>query len=121
MLAFADDTNENSIDIYIGEDRPDIGLNTYSTIGLSKFPVDLVCSDGREIRVEYIGMCNSDFSEFPNIVASCAFNIIKDNYICKPGMVAIDAIADYCDERRFDSRCSYIINVLNNSILMICP
>ena len=98
VLAFADDTNENSIDIYIGEDRPDIGLNTYSTIGLSKFPVDLVCSDGREIRVEYIGMCNSDFSEFPNIVASCAFNIIKDNYICKPGMVAIDAIADYCDE-----------------------
>ena len=79
VLAFADDTNENSIDIYIGEDRPDIGLNTYSTIGLSKFPVDLVCSDGREIRVEYIGMCNSDFSEFPNIVASCAFNIIKDN------------------------------------------
>ena len=51
VLAFADDTNENSIDIYIGEDRPDIGLNTYSTIGLSKFPVDLVCSDGREIRV----------------------------------------------------------------------
>ena len=45
VLAFADDTNENSIDIYIGEDRPDIGLNTYSTIGLSKFPVDLVCSD----------------------------------------------------------------------------
>ena len=28
----------------------------------------------------------------------CGFNIIKDNYICKPGMVAIDAIADYCDE-----------------------
>ena len=72
VLAFADDTNENSIDIYIGEDRPDIGLNTYSTIGLSKFPVDLVCSDGREIRVEYIGMCNSDFSEFPNIVAPAA-------------------------------------------------
>ena len=24
VLAFADDTNENSIDIYIGEDRPDI-------------------------------------------------------------------------------------------------
>ena len=23
VLAFADDTNENSIDIYIGEDRPD--------------------------------------------------------------------------------------------------
>ena len=36
VLAFADDTNENSIDIYIGEDRPDIGLNTYSTIGLLK-------------------------------------------------------------------------------------
>ena len=67
VLAFADDTNENSIDIYIGEDRPDIGLNTYSTIGLSKFPVDLVCSDGREIRVEYIGMCNSDFSEFRRV------------------------------------------------------
>ena len=97
-LVFADDTNQNSIDIYIGENRPDIGINTYSTIGLSKYPIDLICEDGREIRVEYIGMCNSDFHEFSNIVASCAFNIIKDNYICKPGMVAVDAIADYCDE-----------------------
>lgn len=98
VFSFADDTNQNSIDIYIGENRPDIGINTYSTIGLSKYPIDLICEDGREIRVEYIGMCNSDFHEFSNIVASCAFNIIKDNYICKPGMVAVDAIADYCDE-----------------------
>lgn len=58
----------------------------------------MICDDGREIRVEYIGMCNSDFYEFSNIVASCAFNIIKDNCTCKPGMVAVDAIADYCDE-----------------------
>ncbi len=28
-LVFADDTNQNSIDIYIGENRPDIGINTY--------------------------------------------------------------------------------------------
>lgn len=98
VLSFKDEIDENSIDIYIGENRPDIGINTYSTIGLSKYPIDLISSDGREIRVEYIGMCNSDVEYYGNVMASCAFNIIKDNYTCRPGMVAIDAIADYCEK-----------------------
>lgn len=98
VLSFSDESNENKIDIYIGENRPDMGLNTYSTIGLSQYSIDLICGDGREIRVEYIGMCNSDFSYYANIIASCALNIIKDNYSCKPGMVAIDAISNYCND-----------------------
>lgn len=98
VISYADETSEYSIDIYIGENRPDIGLSTYSTIGLSNYPINVIAKDGREIRIEYIGMCKSSFNEFPNIVASCAFNIIKDNYSCMPGMVAINAISSYCNE-----------------------
>lgn len=98
VVSFADETNENKIDIYIGENRPDIGINTYSTIGLSQYSIDLERKDGREIRVEYICMCNSDFADCSNIMATCAFNIVKDNYSCRPGMITYDAIACYCDD-----------------------
>lgn len=83
------------MDIYIGENRPDIGLSTYSTIGLSEYPIAIADKQGREIRVEFIGMCGSDFTEFPNILASCAFNIIKDHYSCAPGMVNLNVIDEY--------------------------
>ena len=97
VVSFRDETNQYSVDMYIGENRPDIGLSTYSTIGLSEHTIDLFDRTGREIRVEFIGMCGSDFAEFPNIIASCAFNIIKDRYSCMPGMVNINAIDDYYD------------------------
>ena len=97
VLSYADEAKENQIDMYIGENRPDIGLTTYSTIGLSEYSIGLINQTGKEIRIEFIGMCNSDFLEFPNIIASCAFNIIKGNYSCTPGMVNPNVIDQYYD------------------------
>ena len=42
-------------------------------------------------------MCDSEFEEFPNILASCAFNIIKDKYSCSPGTVYPNMIDEYYD------------------------
>lgn len=97
VLSYADESEEHHIDMYIGANRPDIGLTTYSTIGLSEYSIGLKNKAGKEIRVEFIGMCDSDFLEFPNIIASCAFNIIKDNYSCAPGMVNPNVIDLYYD------------------------
>ena len=98
VISFADETNKFKVDIYIGENRPDIGFSTYSTIGLSNYTIGLVDEHEHEIRVEFIGMCVNDFVEFPNIIASCAFNIIKDSYSCRPGMVVPNIIRDYDDK-----------------------
>ncbi len=95
VISYFDETESHKIDIYIGENRPDVGLTTYSTIGLSEYPIEIVDRQGREIRVEFIGMCTSEFTSFPNILASCAFNIIKDHYSYTPGMVNMNVIDDY--------------------------
>ena len=57
VISFADETNKFKVDIYIGENRPDIGFSTYSTIGLSNYTIGLVDEHEHEIRVEFIGMC----------------------------------------------------------------
>lgn len=90
-----DESKTSEIDMYIGEDRPDIGLSTYATIGLSEYSIGLQCTDGRELRTEFISLCNSDVEFFPNIIATCAFNIIKDGYSCKPGAVYPNVIEEY--------------------------
>ena len=97
VVSYSDETTKYKVDIYIGENRPDIGLSTYSTIGLSEDPIAMTDNQGRDIRVEFIGMCGSDFTKFPNILASCAFNIIKDHYSCAPGMVNLNVIDEYYD------------------------
>jgi hypothetical protein len=98
VVTFYDEPNVSKIDIYIGEDRPDFGITTYSTIGLSEHSIGLKMDSDEEIRVEFIGICNSDVIEFPNIIASCAFNIINDQYGCKPGTVYPDVIHEYYDD-----------------------
>ena len=82
VISFADETNKFKVDIYIGENRPDIGFSTYSTIGLSNYTIGLVDEHEHEIRVEFIGMCVNDFVEFPNIIASCREHFCIEGCFC---------------------------------------
>lgn len=95
VMSYLDESENYKVDLYIGNDRPDIGIVTYSTIGLSEYSIDLIDQRNREIRVEFIGVCNSEIPQFPNIIASCAFNIMKDHYSCRPGMVNPNIIEEY--------------------------
>ena len=87
VVRYHDGNNISTIDLYIGVDRPDFGITTFSTIGLSEHSIDLVSKDGKDIGVEFIAICNSDVLEFPNILATCAFNIINSKYSCTYGTV----------------------------------
>lgn len=95
VMKYCSDDNKADIDIYIGIDRPDVDITTYSTIGLSDFPVGLSTKDGKPIRVEFISVCKSESAFFGNILASCAFNIINENYTCKPGIVYPNVVNSY--------------------------
>lgn len=95
VTAYYDNTDTYRIDMYIGADCHEKGFTTYSTIGLSEYPIYLTDITGRQIVVEYIGICQSGYTEFADILASCAFNIIKNGCSCAPGMVYPNIICVY--------------------------
>lgn len=95
VIEFNDLNNISTIDIFIGLDRPYEGVTTYSTIGLSEYTVGLELEGNKELRVEFIGASENNFDKFANIVSSCAFNIINNNFGCKPGVVYPNVIHEY--------------------------
>lgn len=96
--SYYDRKEEAKIDLYIAKDRPEVMLSTYSTIGLSEYTIGVTDKKSREIRVEFIGVCSTEVEVFPNILSSCAFNIINSKYTCKPGIVYPGVISSYLKE-----------------------
>ena len=64
---YYDREEEAKIDIYMAKDRPENMLSTYSTIGLSEYTIGVKDKKGREIRVEFIGICSTEVEVFLNI------------------------------------------------------
>ena len=84
VVEYKDEEKKSNIDIFIGGDTPFKGMNTYSTIGLSDYSIGLLVED-KELRVEFIGSCESEYREYANILSSCTFNIINTQFSCSPG------------------------------------
>ena len=97
VVEYKDEEKKSNIDIFIGVDTPFKGMNTYSTIGLSDYSIDLLVED-KELRVEFIGSCESEYREYANILSSCAFNIINTQFSCSPGTVYPDVVSEYYKE-----------------------
>jgi hypothetical protein len=72
-------------------------VSSYATIGTSDAPLFF---RGKEyqVRAELVGACSSSFIEFPNVLATAAFNIIKSRWFCAPGVVFPDVFAMYRPE-----------------------
>lgn len=89
-----DDNRENSIVLFKAKDSPQRGVDTYSTVGLSGYPL---IKDGKEIdvRAEIIGACASNFDAFDNILATAAFCIINSKWFCAPGVIFPDIVSMY--------------------------
>ncbi|MFD0897277.1 suppressor of fused domain protein [Loigolactobacillus binensis] len=94
VMQYLNEDENASIDIFIGENRPDEGLTSYSTIGLSNYSIGLKTND-KKLRVELIGTSGTNFEYFGNIMSTCAFNIIVDHQSCHPGMVYTNIIDQY--------------------------
>jgi len=95
VTKFWDDLHISSIEILSCADRPEQGTTSYSTIGLFAHETDFTTSVGTTIRVELVGVSASFYSYFPNILATCAFNIINSNFTCYPGAIFRDVVSMY--------------------------
>ncbi|EJO5347061.1 suppressor of fused domain protein [Clostridium botulinum] len=94
VVKYWDDKKEHSIDILLCNDRPDDGVTSYSTIGLSSYSIGYK-TDNVPLRVEIVGACASGFDCFSNILASCAFNVINTKFKCYPGAIFENVVKFY--------------------------
>lgn len=74
-----DENNVSNIDILSTIDRPYEGVTSYSTIGLSDYSIGYSV-DEKPLRVEIVGASATMFELFPNILSTCAFNIINTKF-----------------------------------------
>ncbi len=89
---FWDEGEKSFIDILKCMDRPQVGVTSYSTIGLSDAPL---YKDGVEypVRLEIVGACGSGFTYFDNALATAAFCIINSKWFCYPGAIFSDILS----------------------------
>ncbi|WP_066064283.1 suppressor of fused domain protein [Neobacillus soli] len=90
-----DDNNKSSVDILSCDDNNEHGVLSFSTIGLSDFSIGYE-ENKVPIRVELVGA--SDFDCFPNVLATCAFNIINSKFDCSFGSIFKDVVKMYLPE-----------------------
>lgn len=94
IYEYRDDSENLNIDILRCDNCPWEGVASYSTIGLSDV-LGMETQQGIPFGVEFVGACRSDVEEFPNIMASAAFKVLKNRIRCKPHAILENAFADY--------------------------
>lgn len=87
-----DEDESHSVDVLRCADRPVPGLAVYSTLTLHDSPNHL---DEEDVRVELMGVAPADVEDYPNLLATAAFNVIKDGWLAAPGVVFPDLLTMY--------------------------
>jgi hypothetical protein len=89
---YYDGEEQHSIDILSCVDRPTADLVSHSTIGLHATANVMAGSD---IRIELAGISPRKAAEFPNMLSTAAFLVMKDGWLCAPGVVFPALVSDY--------------------------
>ena len=82
------------VDIFSSIDHPVQGVVTFSTIGLSDYPLSF---RGEEypVRIEIIGCGIRSNGLFPNLIVTASFHVISDSWFCSPGVIYPDIVSTY--------------------------
>jgi antitoxin YqcF len=94
VTRFWDEPNRSHVDILCAADAPQKGVRSYSTLGLSDWPL---YRDGKDfgVRIELVGACGANQKHFDNALSTAAFNIINSKWFCAPGVIFPDVLAMY--------------------------
>jgi antitoxin YqcF len=91
IARFTDEKGGSDVFILEAENSPQMGVKSFSTIGLSDSPLFL---KGNEFgaRVEIVGACGSSFHGFADAISTAAFCVINSHWFCAPGVIFPDVI-----------------------------
>ena len=94
VVKYWDDQHISHIDILSTINEPFEGISSYSTIGLSDYSIGYT-GEEKPLRVEIIGAHATENNDFPNILATCAFNVMNSKQTISQGEVFQDIVTLY--------------------------
>jgi antitoxin YqcF len=94
VAEYWDNAHKSKVAILECRNSPGVGLGSYSTVGLSAYNVGYTVDD-KDLRVEIVGAVRLGNGYFSNIIATCGFNIINDQFACYPGAVFPHVVSEY--------------------------
>lgn len=95
VAEYLHDTESLTVNILWCDDRPRVGLVSYSTITLSDYELFDVGGVVFPVRVELAGLCSVKESAFANVLASAAFCMMRSRRLYTPGSVLPDYVKEY--------------------------
>jgi len=95
VVEYLHDTLPLVTHLLYSKDRPHKGVTSYSTLGLSDYP--MLDDDKSEYptRLEIVGVSSNKVRHYPNIIAGAAFCIMRTKRLCYPGAVMRDYVKEY--------------------------
>ena len=90
---YYNEAEDKSVDVMCCTDNKYSNTKVFSTIGLSAFDAGVV-SDDKSVRVELIGITNSEVDNWDHVMASTAFEVI-DSETLGYGMVIQNVVREY--------------------------
>jgi len=91
---FWDESKIGSVDIVECPDRPEAGVSSFGTIGVSDTP-NQAEPGGKDTRIELLGACSAPTSGFDNVLSMAAFSVINTRRFCAPGVIFPNIVAMY--------------------------
>lgn len=83
---FLDANEQSDVFVMTAADCPQVGVNTFATVGLSEHSL---MKDGSVFptRVELVAACGTAYSGLENVVSTAAFGVINSKWFCAPGVI----------------------------------
>lgn len=96
VINYRHDTEPISIEIVFSPNNPSAKYTTYSTLGLSDYSM-YEYGDSQEypVRLELIGVAQSDIAYFSNIMATLAFYVMRQSLFFYPGAILPNIVPIY--------------------------
>ena len=99
VFAFQDEKQKISIDLLACGDQPQQDVTSYATIGLFEHSIGYEM-DGKDLRLELFGVCQSSVDVFANMLVTSAFHMIQSGEIASYGAVFKDNVKMYLPESK---------------------
>ena len=90
---YYNESEDKSVDVMCCTENKYTNTKVFSTIGLSNFDAGIVSED-KSVRVELIGITNSEVDDWDHVMASTAFEVI-DSETLGYGMVIQNVVKEY--------------------------
>ena len=100
VVRYERDAGGHWVDLLSCADRPDEGITSWATIGMSQFDTFLVTDRDVPLRVELVAACSSAVTEFGAMLSTCAFNVATGEYSISPGTIYPRVVEMYRPEVR---------------------